>query len=591
MRTAKFVLAAALVLAVVSDRYTTSAGAQRSEPQTALAVYVEEQGGRPDVQVWGKEAMVVSSVPLASLAGARILAAGGNAVDAAVAVGAALNVTLPDNTGLGGDTVMLVYRAETREVVVIDGYSKVPSDPNLRRLLEDLPGVKGNPDALREEPRGRPRPRSEGVLVSMIPGTPAVWTRAIERFGTKPLGEVLSPAIEYAENGFPINANLARSFENNAAVMTKYASTARVFYPNGRPLRAGEMLVQKDLAATLKRLGSGGFNAFYRGELATVMANFVQAHGGVITEADLAGYDVVWRKPYSTTYRGYNVIAAPPPTAAIHVLQQLNIVENYDLRAMGYHSADTLHVMIEATKLAGADRRSMGGDPDFQDMPIRGLLSKKYAAERKALIDMTRAMAPRYEAGNARAYESEDTTHFVVVDRWGNVVSCTTTLGSLFGSKEIVDGTGLLLQDRTWWMALDPASPNVIAPNRRANIGHSPILILKDEKPFMTVGSMGGDTIRQTVFQGIVNVIDFGLNMQQAVEAPRFSADPLTNSVRIESRISPGVLDELERRGHVIQPASPWGGAGNVEGITIDPVTGAILGGYDPRGNSMAIGW
>ena len=266
-------------------------------------------------------------------------------------------------------------------------------------------------------------------------------------------------------------------------------------------------------------------------------------------------------------------------------------MENYDLAKMGYHSADALHVLIEATKLAGADRRGMGGDPDFVDMPMTGLLSKPYAAKRKALIDMNKAMAPKYVAGDALAYESEDTTHFVVIDKWGNMVSCTTTLGGGFGSKEIIDGTGIMLQDRTWWLALDPPSPNIVAPNRRANIGHSPIMMMKDGKPFMAIGSPGGDTIRQTVFQGIVNVIDFGLNIQQAIEAARFSANPLDNEVRIEPRISAEVLAELERRGHKLNRTAPWSGSGNLEGFTIDPATGAILGGYDPRRNSIAIGW
>ena len=201
-------------------------------------------------------------------------------------------------------------------------------------------------------------------------------------------------------------------------------------------------------------------------------------------------------------------------------------------------AGQALHVLIEATKLAGADRRGMGGDPDFVDMPMEGLLSKPYAAKRKALIDMDKAMVPNYDAGDPLPYESEDTTHFVVIDKWGNMVSATTTLGSGFGSKEVIEGTGILLQDRTWWLALGPPSPNIVAPNRRANIGHAPIMVLKDGKPYMAIGSPGGDTIRQTVFQGIVNVIDFGLNIQQAIEAARFTADPLENHVRIDPRIS-----------------------------------------------------
>ena len=582
---------AILVLALAQLVMETSAGTAEDPHERDRETYAREQGNRPEVEIRGREAMVSSTQPLATLAGAKILMAGGNAVDAAAAVGAALNVTQSDMNQIGGDTVMLIYWAETGEFTTVDAYSKVPSNPQLRDLLEALPGVKGNPEAYKEEPRANPRPRGDGVLVSMIPGTAAAWTRAVERFGTKPLSEILAPAIEYAEKGFPINAGFARSLKRNMEAMMKYPSSAKIYYPGGKPLLEGDLLVQRDLGSTFRKIAEGGFDVFYKGEIAKAIVDYVQAHGGVITNEDMANYDVAWRKPYRTNYRGYEVIAAPPPTAGIHVLQQLNIVENYDLAKMGYHSADALHVLIEATKLAGADRRGMGGDPDFVDMPMTGLLSKPYAAKRKALIDMNKAMAPKYAAGDALAYKSEDTTHFVVIDKWGNMVSCTTTLGGGFGSKEIIEGTGIMLQDRTWWLALDPPSPNIVAPNRRANIGHSPIMMMKDGKPFMAIGSPGGDTIRQTVFQGIVNVIDFGLNIQQAIEAARFSANPLDNEVRIEPRISAEVLAELERRGHKLNRTPPWGGSGNLEGFTIDPATGAILGGYDPRRNSIAIGW
>ena len=559
--------------------------------QTSLDTYRMERREHPEVEIWGKEAMVASAQPEATMAGVKILRAGGNAVDAAVAVGAALNVTRLGMCQIGGDTVMLIYWAETGEIVSLDAYSKVPSDPKLRDMLEALPGVRGNPEAYREEPRGGggdPRPRSDGVLVANVPGTAAAWTRAMERYGTMTLAEVFAPAIEYAENGFPLNSGLARGLAGSAEALKKYPSTAKIFYPGGKTLKAGEVLVQADLGETFRKIAEGGFDAFYKGEIARDIVDYVQSHGGVITMEDMANYDVVWREPFRTTYRGHEVVAAPPPTAAIHVLQQLKIVEGYDLAEMGYHSADALHVMIEATKLAGADRRGMGGDPDFVDMPVEEMISKEYAAERRALIDMGNAQI--YDPGNPQLYESEETTHFVVIDKWGNMVSTTTTLGAGFGSKEVIEGTGILMQDRTWWLALDPPSPNIVAPNRRANIGHSPIMIFKDGNPFMAIGSPGGDTIRQTVFQGIVNVIDHGLNVQQAVEAARFSANPLENRVSIDSRISADVLAELERRGHNLS-SRLWGGSGTLAAFTIDPVTKGIMGGYDVRGNSLAIGW
>ena len=570
--------------------------ANEAAVDSALRTYQKEQGYRPEVETWGRKAMVSSSVPLASLAGARVLMKGGNAVDAAVAMGAALNVTWFNNCQLGGDTVMLIYWAETGKFVTMDAYSQVPANPELRNMLEALPGVQGNPEAYREEPRTATqetglRPRGDGVLVSMIPGTAAAWTRAMEKFGSLSLTDVLAPAIEYAEEGFPVNSGLVESLSAMEASLRKYPSTAEIFFPGGKALEPGDVLVQKDLAATLRKIAARGFDAFYKGEIAEAIVDYVQENGGVITLDDMAGYDVIWREPYRADYRGYEVIAAPPPTAGIHVLQQLNIVEQFDLAAMGYHSADALHVMIEATKLAGADRRAMGGDPDFVDMPVTGLISKEYAATRKELIDMDRAIEPKFPEGDPLRYETEDTTHFVVVDEQGNMVSTTTTLGGWFGSKEVIAGTGLLLQDRTWWLALDLPSPNIVAPGRRGNIGHTPIMVLKDGKPFMAIGSPGGDTIRQTVFQGIVNVIDFGLNIQQAIEAARFAANPLENSVRIDSRIAADVLDALESRGHKLVRTDPWRGPGTLEGFVIDLETGVIMGGYDPKGGSIAIGW
>ena len=522
------------------------AGAQ-TLPQLALDTYKQEQAGRPEVEVRGREAMVVCSHPLAAQAGARILMAEGNAVDAAVAVGVAL-VTEPRSCGLGGDTVMLIYWVQTGEFFALDGYSKVPAHPGLREMLAARADVKDNPEALKEEPRHPRRVRSAGILTAMVPGTTAAWTRAMERFGTKTLKEVFAPGIEYAENGFAVDSYFSYGLELDLANfdMLQYPFVAQTFYPGGKPLRAGDLLLQKDLAATLRTIAEGGFNVFYKGEIARKIARYAQDHGGVITEEDLANYDVAWRQPARTTYRGYEVIVAPPPTAGIHLQQQLSIVENYDLAKMGYHSADQLHVMIEACKLAGADRRGLAGDPDFVPMPRRGLLSKQYAAARKDLIKMRRARVPKYDPGEAEAYESQDTTHFVVRDRWGNMVSCTTTRGNALGCKEVIEGTGIFLVDRTWFMALGPPSPNRIAPNRRANIGHAPTMIFKEGKPVMAIGSPGGDGIRQTVFQAIVHVIDFGFNIQRAIEAPRFTCSPLENRVSIDT-LPPGYQAEVDR--------------------------------------------
>jgi gamma-glutamyltranspeptidase/glutathione hydrolase len=351
-------------------------------------------------------------------------------------------------------------------------------------------------------------------------------------------------------------------------------------------LREGDTLVQTDLAKSL-RLISEGDDSFYEGSLAEEVMQYSQYHKGVYSYRDFTDYQVVWRPVRSSTYRNYELVVTGPPTSGIHLIQEMNILDNFEMRSFGYHSPESLHIMIEAAKLARVDRRKFAGDPDHTRIPVDELISKEYAVEK----------ADRIKLGTARCFNPKiestagGTTHFVVVDKFGNIVSSTQTLGGLFGCGEVIGGTGIVFNDRTWWMALKD-SPNIVEPGHRANIGHSPTFVLSAGRPLMALGSPGGDGIIQYVMQTLVNVIDYGFNIQDAIEAPRFKSTDLCYNVSIEERISQSTRKILETWGHNITDLSAWTSAvGGVEGFHINLRTGNIMGGYDPRRNSLSAGY
>ncbi len=569
---------------------------RKTSPSDILTV---ENQGRPPVQVWAAEAMASSMHPQATQAAITTLQAGGSAIDAAVALGAVLCVTNPDLCSIGGDSAWLIYSAETDECYYIDGYSKCAAEMTAEVLENHFDLTpETTPQAYGEEPD---RYRREGIIVSNVPGTPGAWVRAWERFGKLPLQTILSTAIKCAEKGLPVNRFFANRLDDGKTKLHTFESSRKIFFkPGGEALGEGDTLVQGDLAGTLKRIAEHGYSGFYKGKTAEMVADYSRAHGGVHTLKDFADYDVVWRPTQTSSYRGFDVVAASYPTSGIHMLQELQIVENFDMRALGYHSPESLHVMIEAAKLARADRRGFAGDPDFLKVPVEKMLDKDYAAKRANLIEFGKAK--RAEPGiepikgmrapvlRGKSYEG-GTTHFVVLDKEGNIVSATQTVGGPFGCGEVVEGTGIVMNDRTWWMALK-CSPNIVAPGRRANIGHAPTIVLKNGRPFMAAGSPGGDGIIQYVMQTIVNVIDYGFGIQEAVEAPRFRSVDLGYEVMMEKRIDGRVCDVLRRWGHRITDCPEWTmEVGGVEGLMVDPKTGNILGGYDPRRNSMAGGY
>ncbi len=551
----------------------------------AAEILAVENQGRPPVQIWGTEGMVSSMHPEATRAALEVLNKGGNAIDAAVALGATISVTSGNLSGLGGDSAWLFYLAEPNEFYCVDGYCKCPQGitPD---VLQERFGLnrKDFPLAYKEEPVGY---RDSGIIVSMVPGTPALWARVHERFGQLSFTALMSRAIELAEKGVPVNRYLAGALHANQAKVGRFESSRKIFFRQDRGvLKEGERLVQKDLAKTLRRLASGGYSGFYEGETAKAIVDYSDARGGCYSVRDFAEYDVAWRPSERSSYRGYEVVVAGAPTSGVHLLQELNIIENFPLAELGYHSAESLHVLIEAAKIARADRRLFSGDPDYMEIPVGKLLDKNYAAQKAKQIQF--GLANCVVSGVETTQGS--TTHFVVIDREGNTVSAVQTVGRDFGCGEVVEGTGILFNDRTWWMALRD-SPNLVAPGHRPNIGHSPVILRSQGRPFMALGSPGGDGIIQYVMQTIVNVIDYGFNIQDAIEAPRFRCEDLCYKVGMERRIAQEVRDTLKSWRHYVIDYPEWTEeVGGVEGILVDFKTAHLMGGYDPRRNSMALG-
>ncbi len=550
-------------------------------PAQILAI---ENGGYPSIQVWGTRGMASSMHPVATDVAAQVLREGGNAVDAAVALGAAVAVTSHDWSGPAGDSAWLVYLASSGEYRYLDGYSTC-SAATTPRLLAQAFNLDPARDAaaFREEPAEQ---RHLGVVTGMVPGTPAAWCELTGQFGRLPLARLLEPAIALAENGVVVNRYLAQAIERAAAKLAPFVSTrALLGGKNGGFLREGETLKQSELGATLRRIAAGGRDGFYKGETAALIAEYCRRHGGTLTLEDLAGYQPRWRPVFHGSYRGRKLAVSGPPTAGAHVIQALNVLEGYDLAALGYHSARALHLLIEALKRCLADRRAGGGDPDFQRMDVAAIIDKAAARELRKSVSTERATSLAEQA-----FSGSSTTHFAVADAEGNLVSATQTIGSAFGCGEMVAGTGMLMNDRTWWMALEDG-PNTVAPGHRANIGHAPTLLAEGDRPCLALGSPGGFGIVQYVVQTLVNVVDYGLDLQAAIEAPRFKIEDLAGRVAIERRVDERVRKQLEALGHRVQLLAEWTDrVGGVEGVYVDPVTGNMLGGYDPRRNSSAAG-
>lgn len=548
------------------------------------AAWLAECQARPPVQVWGTRGMVSSMHPAASQIGADILRRGGNAVDAAVAVGAAIAVLSPDWAGPAGDSAWLVYLKSSNEYRYLDGYSTGPAAISPQRISQHF-GLDARVHR-REHEEEPPESRHVGMITGMVPGTPAAWCELAQCHAALPLEALLEPAIDLAQRGFPVNQYLAHAVKAHRAKLERFATTRGVWFDaQGTEVAEGALLRQPELGDTLRRIAQGGRDGFYRGDTAAAIVRHSERYGGVMTFEDLAAYRCVWRDVLRGSYRSKDIIVTAPPTAGVHVLQALNILEGYALPQMPYHGVQALHLTIEALKLALGDRRGAGGDPDFMAMDTGRLADKAYAAELRARIDERRA-TPR----GAADFTASSTTHFAVVDAMGNLVSATQTIGSRFGCGDTVAGTGLLMNDRTWWMSL-AAGPNQVAPLHRANIGHAATIVARDGVPVAALGSPGGFGIVQYMVQIVSHMVDHGLDIQRAIEAARFKIEHLRGRVGFERRMDAATRAALSRMGHELFEFPEWSDrVGGVEGVAMDPTTGIMLGGYDPRRNSMAVG-
>lgn len=504
------------------------------------------------VPVVGENAMVVGPERLASEIGLRILREGGNAVDAAVATGFALAVTYPRAGNLGGGGFMLIHLADGQRQTLID-------------YREVAPGAAG-PDLFLDDSGKRDRQREFfSHAASGVPGTVDGLLLALERYGSLPRERVLAPAIELAEQGLEVTFALNWDIGRRAARLARNPEARRLFLDEaGEAPAIGSILVQSDLAWTLRQIAERGRDGFYRGPVAERLAAEMQRGNGLITQQDLADYRAVERRPVRGRYRDFEIVATPPPSSGgVHIIQMLNILEGYDIAAMGAGSDAYLHRLIESMKLAYADRSRYLGDPDFVDVPVDRLLDKDYAARLRAGIGEQARPSQEIAPGAQLAGESSDTTHYTVADRFGNVVSNTYTLNFSFGSHIAVPGTGMLLNNEMADFAAVPGSPNAyglvqgnanaIAPRKRPLSSMTPTLVLRDGKPWLATGSPGGSVIITTVLQLILNSMDFDMNVAAAAAAPRLHHQWLPDRVYTESGFSPDTLRLLQDRGHNIE--------------------------------------
>lgn len=530
--------------------------------------------------VWAENGMVSAQERLAAEIGRDIMAKGGNAVDAGVAVAFALAVTLPRAGNLGGGGFMLVHDAETGRTQAIDYRELAPSGASRDMFLDD----KGEADSDKSLYTG---------AASGVPGTVAGMRMALDTYGSMPWADVIAPAIRLAEEGIIVTPDLADSLEAEREALMKHPSTAKIFFKDGGAgYRPGERLVQADLAATLKKVAAEGPDGFYKGAVAENIARAVQAAGGPMTVEDLAAYKPVLREPVRGSYRGYEIVSMPPPSSGgVHLIQILNTLEGYPIGALGHNTAETIHLMAEAMKLAYADRSEYLGDPDFVDVPVAALTSKDYAAELRGKISAEYATpSAMIGPGDLAPYESDQTTHFSVVDKAGNAVSNTYTINLNYGSGLVAEGTGVLMNNEMDDFSAKPGVPNAfglvggdanaVQAGKRPLSSMTPTIVLKDGETWLVTGSPGGARIITTVLQVILNTIDHGMNVAEASTAPRVHHQWLPDELRIEEGISRDTLRLLAAKGHTISEKPVMG---STQSIMRDPASGALLGASDPR--------
>ncbi|SHK52170.1 gamma-glutamyltransferase [Halomonas caseinilytica] len=534
----------------------------------------------------GANGMVATSHFLASQVARDVLADGGNAVDAAVTAGFALAVTQPRSGNIGGGGFMLISDENSDEVIAIDYRETAPAAAT-ETMFQDEDG-----NAVSEWSRFTHR-------AAGVPGTVAGLALALEKYGTMSLADALAPAIQLAEEGFEVPPRFVAGVNDTRERLEKWDSTRKMFFKeDGSAYEVGDTFRQPDLAATLKRIAEQGAREFYEGKTAELIAAEMERHDGLITLEDLAGYQPEIREPSHGTYRGHDIYAmSPPSSGGAHIVQMLNILEDYPISEMGFNSADTIHVMAEAMKRAYADRSEYLGDTDFVDVPLDGITSKAYADELREQIDMDNATPSSDIApGKPLPYESNETTHFSIADDNGLAVSNTYTINFSYGSGIAVEGAGFLLNNEMDDFSAKPGVPNAygliggeankIEPGKRMLSSMTPTIVKRDGKNFLVTGSPGGSRIITTTLQVLMNVIDHDMNIQSAVSAPRIHHQWLPDEIRIEAGISPDTLELLEAKGHTISQQAAMGAA---QSIVIED--DHFFGGADPRrSTSSAIG-
>jgi len=516
-----------------------------------------------------KKGIVATSQPLAAEAGLRILLRGGNAVDAAVAVAATLNVVEPMMTGIGGDLFAIVYQAKTEKILGLNASGRAPSGATV--------------DAYRA--KGFSSMPQTGIFSVTVPGTVDGWDQLLKRAGTMTFNEVLHPAIEYAEEGFPVTEVIQAAWAAAVGKLKADPDSARTWLVDGQVPRLGSLFSNRSLARTLRLLAEQGRDAYYKGEIARAILGKSQALGGFFTLEDFADHTSTWVDPIHTNYRGYEVYEMPPNGQGVAALEMLNILEGYDLESLGPNSAKFWHLLIEAKKLAFADLSAHLADPVFSRVPVDVMLSKKYAAKQRTRIDEVQATTDL----KSGIPETGDTVYLTVADRWGNMVSFIQSLYVSFGSGMTAGETGIMLQNRGGLFVLEPQHPNCVAPGKRPYHTIIPAFVMKDGNPWLSFGVMGGDQQPQGHVQVLVNMIDLGMNVQAAGDAARFHHSQTANTVAFESGVIPTVIDQLTGMGHRI--VSEVGTYGGYQAIMRDPVSGVFLAGSDPRKDGLAIGY
>jgi gamma-glutamyltranspeptidase / glutathione hydrolase len=566
----------------------------------------------------GRTLAAASMKPEATRAAERILQAGGNAFDAAVASQAVLGLVDAASNGVGSDAVILVYDAKAKSVVSINAEGTAPK-------LATIDWYRKNHDGK--------LPESDTLLSGTVPGVVDAWYLLLDRWGTMSFAQVLQPAIEIAENGFPIGERMAGAIASSRK-LKKYPTSVKLYYPNGAAPKPGDVFKNPDLARTLRKLvdaekesaSKGRHEAlkaardrFYKGDIARTLAQFSEAEGGLFRYEDFAAYTAKFETPVSVDYRGYRVYKNASANQGPTELFALNILEGYDLKALKHNSPEYIHTSIEAVKLAMADREKYLGDADFVPIPFEGLLSKDYARERRALIDPAHASL-ELRPGTAEKYTRStqalnrpwhinlqgdadhegDTSYLAVVDKDRNMVSFEPSLHSGFGTGVVMADLGFIFNCRGDYYSLVEGEANALAPGKRPRSTLQSTLVMKDDRPFMIVGSPGGDDQVFRTLQTLLNVVDFGMNVQEAIEAPRwatrsFPASPFPHTmypgeISVEQRVPQPVRDGLTARGHKLRVSGPWT-MGSLAAIVVDPKTGVLSAGTDPRVDAYAIAW